>query len=170
MKMALQAAALAFSATFGISSAVDAATIVSVDVPWSDIINGEEISIDGIIYEIEQAGNYRLDFSGIGRFPNNPDFLGTAGYILAEVEDLQELFNILDDDDTFLVFDGISVNIGFLAAGVDFAALVAATGGDTTMSLVRLDDQPAPVPLPATLPLLAAAIGATGLTARRRQS
>lgn len=65
-------------------------------------------------------------------------------------------------------FNGTSVNLGFLEAGVDFAAGLL-SAGDATMSLTRIDDQPAPIPLPATLPLLAAALGAAGLVARRRK-
>lgn len=159
MKMALQAAALAFSATFGISSAVDAATVASVDVSL--------LEFDGIIYEVEQAGLYTLDFSGVGLL-GVPNYLGFAAYIFAEVDGgLGELLETLGGGITFSAFNGTSIDLGFLEVGVDFAAGLL-SAGNATMSLNRID-VPAPIPLPASLPLLAAAVGAAGLAARRRK-
>ncbi|VDS07816.1 hypothetical protein PARHAE_00994 [Paracoccus haematequi] len=160
MRSALQAVALAFATTFTLGSVADAATVASVDVPLRHF--------GGIIYEIQQAGRYTLDFSGTGSIEGLPDYLGFAGYVLAEVTGLEELLELLDDGVTFTAINGLSFDLGFFEAGTDFAAGIATLGGDATMSLVRIDDEPAPVPLPASLPLLAAAVGITGLAARRR--
>lgn len=162
VKTVLQAAALAFFATLGAGTAADAATVASVDVPI--------FQFGGIIYEIEQAGTYTLDFSGTGGLPGFPDYLGFAAYIFAEVDGgLGNLLASLAGGIEVSASNGTSVNLGFLAAGVDFAAGIVSVGA-STMSLNRIDDVPAPIPLPATLPLLAAAIGAAGLVSRRRKS
>lgn len=162
MKTGIQAAALALFATLGAGTVADAATVSSVDVP--------AFQFGGIIYEIDQAGTYTLDFSGTGVLPGFPDYLGFAAYVFAEVEGgLDNLLASLAGGIDVSAFNGTSVNLGFLAAGVDFAAGIVSVGS-TTMSLNRIDDVPAPIPLPASLPLLAAAIGATGLVARRRKS
>lgn len=160
VKTALQAAALALFAALGTGTAANAATVATVDVPF--------LQFGGIIYEIDQAGTYTLDFSGTGGLPGFPDYLGFAAYIFAEVDGgLGNLLNTLSGGIEVSAFDGTSVNLGFLAAGVDFAAGIVSVG-QTTLSLNRIDDVPAPIPLPATLPLLAAAIGAAGLVGRRR--
>lgn len=162
VRTVIQAAALALFATLGAGTAASAATVSSVDVPV--------FQFGGIIYEIEQAGTYTLDFSGTGALPGFPDYLGFAAYIFAEIDGgIDNLLASLGAGIEVSAFDGTSVNLGFLAAGVDFAAGIVSVG-DTTMSLNRIDDVPAPIPLPATLPLLAAAIGATGLVSRRRKA
>lgn len=148
----------------------DAATVISVDVPWSDIIGGGPIYRGGIFYESKQAGHSRLDFSGTGRIEGLPGYLGTAAYLFAEFAGgLDEFFDTVTTDMAFIATDGLSFDLGYLAAGVDFAAAIITLGGDATLTLSRDDDQPAPIPLPATLPLLAAALGAAGLVARRRK-
>ncbi|WP_347138177.1 hypothetical protein [Paracoccus sp. SSK6] len=162
MKAALQATAMAFLTTLGMGSVSEAATVRSVDLSF--------LEFGGIIYEIEQAGNYTLDFSGMGLIPGAPNYLGFAAYIFAEVDGgLDELEETLEAGIDVSAFNGTSINLGFLNAGIDFAAGLL-SAGNARMSLVRIDDQPAPVPLPATLPLLAAAIGAPGLAARRRNA
>lgn len=163
MKTVLQAIALAFFTTFGLGATADAATVRSVEIPF--------LNFGGIIYEIEQSGTYTLNFSGTGEIADFPDYLGFGGYVFAEMNGgLGELLVRLGTGDgvfDFSATSGASISLGFLAAGVDFAAGLL-SAGNSTMSLVRIDDQPAPVPLPATLPLLAAAMGAAGLAARRR--
>lgn len=162
MTTALKAAAFSLFAVFG-SGAVEAATVASADVPWG--------GFGGFIHEIAEAGDYTLDFSGNGIFPGAPNYLGTAAYIFAEVEGgLANLLASLDGGIAFVVLNGTSVDLGYLTAGTDFAAGILTLGGNATMRLTRVDNQPAPVPLPATLPLLAAAAGAVGLVARRRKA
>lgn len=154
----LKSAILALVAAVGIATGAQAATVASVDVPV--------LHFDGIIHEVEQAGYYTLDFSGEGQL-GVPTYLGFAGYVFAEITGgLGELLEVLGDG--FSVSTGTSISLGYLTAGTDFAAGLL-SAGDATMSLVRIDDDPAPVPLPATLPLLAAAMGVVGLTAQRRR-
>lgn len=161
MNTSLKAAAFLFLTTLGVAPAVEAATVASVDASW--------LQARGFLYEIETAGNYTLDFSGEGRWPIAPDFLGTAAYAFAEFDGgIDEFFDSVTMGMTFVAFDGLSINLGFLDAGVDFAAAIIALGGDATLSLNRVDD-PAPVPLPGTLPLLAASIG-SALFLRRRNA
>lgn len=156
----IRAATVALFATLGAGTSASAATVASVDVPF--------LQFGGIIHEIEQAGTYTLDFSGTGAIQGFPDYLGFAAYIFAEVDGgLDKLIETLGGGIPISAFDGTSVDLGFLARGVDFAAGIASLG-DVRMSLNRVDDTPAPIPLPATLPLLAAAIGAAGLVGRRR--
>ncbi|TBN40419.1 hypothetical protein EYE42_08460 [Paracoccus subflavus] len=160
MRTIIQAATVALFATLGAGTSASAATVASVDVPF--------LQFGGIIYEIEQAGSYTLDFSGTGSIQGFPEYLGFAAYIYAEVDGgLDELIETLAGGIGLSAFDGTSVDLGFLASGVDFAAGLASLG-NVRMSLNRVDDAPAPIPLPATLPLLAAAIGAAGLVGRRR--
>lgn len=162
MKTAFQAAALALFATLGAGTAADAATVASADVGF--------LQFGGIIHEIEQAGTYTLDFSGTGGVSMFPDYLGFAAYVFAEVDGgLDGLIDSLDGGIQFPAFNGTSIDLGFLAAGIDFAAGIASVG-QVRMSLNRVDDVPAPIPLPATLPLLAAAIGVAGLIGRRRNA
>lgn len=164
MTSALKAATLSLVVALGAGSAACAATVASVDVPWGQF--------DGIIHEVAEAGDYTLDFSGTGIFPGAPGYLGTAAYIFAEVEGgLDDLLASLGGGVTFVAMNGTSISLGFLAAGTDFAAGILTLGGNATMSLTRIDDtQPAPVPLPATLPLLAFAVGGAGLAAHRRKA
>ncbi len=161
MNTALKSAALALVAVLGISAGAQAATVASVDVPLG--------RFDGLFHEITQPGEYTLDFSGTGIIPGAPDYLGGAGYVFAEVSSLVELLAALGNVDLITIRDGLSVSLGFLDAGVDFAAGIVTLGGRTTMSL-NLVDAPAPIPLPASLPLLAGAVGAMGLAARRRRT
>lgn len=162
MTPVLKAAAFAILTTFATGSVSTAATVASVDVPI--------FSFGGIIHEIAQAGHYTLDFTGAGLIPTNPSYLGFGGYVFAEVPGgLNQLADLLDDGVLFSIFDGTSIDLGFLAAGVDFAAGLL-SAGNTTMVLTRIDDDPAPVPLPASLPLLLAALGATGVMVRRNRA
>ncbi|WP_207100768.1 VPLPA-CTERM sorting domain-containing protein [Paracoccus shandongensis] len=158
MKTTLHAAALGLAALLAAGPAALAATVDSVTVPLLDF--------GGIIHDVAQAGHYTLDFSGEGLL-GNPDYLGFAGYTFAPVADLDELLQVLGGGVNFSVFDGSSVDLGYLEAGADFAAGVL-SAGNTTMILVRID-QPVPVPLPASLPLLAASLGAAGVVLRRRK-
>ena len=162
MNTAMRSAILGMVAALGIGAAAQAVTVASVDVPLGQF--------DGLFYKTTQAGNYTLDFSWsapIGEV--EPLFLGAVGYVFIELDSLFELLVALADVDPILVQDGQSIPLGFLDAGTDFAAGLVTLGGSTTMSL-NLVDAPAPIPLPASLPLLAAAIGAAGLAGRRRQA
>lgn len=161
MITALKSTAFAAIAALGSACGAQAATVASVDVSFFEF--------GGIIHEIEQDGYYALDFSGLGLFPGFPAYLGFAAYVFAEVEGgLDDLPEALAGGTGISAFDGTSVGLGFLEAGADFAAGILSLG-NATMSLVRIDDTPAPIPLPATLPLLAVAAGAAGLAARRRK-
>lgn len=161
MNTAIRSAILGMVAALGLGAGAQAATVDSVTVPLGEL--------DGLFHEITQPGEYTLDFSWLGTIgEQEPILLGAVGYIYAELDNILDLLEALDDFDPILVADGQSISLGFLDAGVDFAALFVALGGSTTMSL-NLVDAPAPIPLPASLPLLAAAIGVAGVAARRRQ-
>ena len=161
MTTTLKAAVLATVMSFGISHAADAATVASVDVSWG--------KFGTITHEIDQAGDYSLDFTGKGKLWFNPNYLGKAAYVFAEVDEgLDDLLDTLGGGITWSAMKNDSVDLGYLGLGVDFIAGIWALGGNVKMSL-NLADAPAPVPLPATLPLLAAAVGAAGLVARRRK-
>ena len=163
MTTTLKAALLAAVTSLGISHAADAATVASVDVAWG--------KAGTLIHEIDQAGDYTLDFTGKGKLWFNPNYLGKAAYVFAEVNDgLDDLLGTLGGGVKWDVMKDSSVDLGYLALGIDFIAGIWALGGPVTMSLnVEDSPAPAPVPLPATLPLLAAAMGAAGLVARRRK-
>lgn len=161
MNTAVRSAILGMVAALGIGAAAQAATVASVDVPFQ--------RFGGLFHEITQAGEYTLDFSGVGTIEEAPDYLGGAGYVFADVNSLIDLLVALADVELISVRDGLSVSLGFLEAGTDFAAGIVTLGGRTTMSL-NLVDAPAPIPLPASLPLLAAAVGVAGIAGRRRKA
>lgn len=163
MTTALKAAALAAVTSLGLGHAAGAATVASVDVPWT--------KFGAIVHEINQAGDYTLDFSGKGRLWFSPNYLGSAAYVFAEVDGgIGQLVETLGGGVKLTAMKTTSVDLGYLGLGLDFVAGIWALGGDVRMSL-NVEDvpAPAPVPLPATLPLLAAAVGAAGLLARRRK-
>ena len=162
MKQTLRAAALAAVTAIGFAGVAGAATVKETDASW--------FTADAFTYEVETAGNYSLNFSGESRL--NSGRLGTAAYVLAEVDGgLSALLDTIGAGGDFSVYNGTSVSLGFLDVGTDLAAAIWAYGGSLTMSLVLDEDsQPAPVPLPATLPLLAGALGVAGFAARRRKT
>lgn len=161
MKQTLRVAALAAATAIGFAGVAGAATVKETDVSW--------LTIGGFTHEVEEAGNYTLDFTGSGRWGG--DYLGSAAVAFAEVNDgLSEFFASVGANGRFNIEDGTSISLGFLDVGTDLVAAVWALGGTLNMSLNLDDSQPAPVPLPATLPLLAGAIGMAGFAARRRKS
>lgn len=159
MKTLFQAASLAMFVALGSGTQAGAATVAVNELIGSPINrDGIVVELSGIFFGIQQAGNYTLDFMGMG----DPE--GYLGF--ASVLSPADLATDFAGDP---VSDGDSFDLGFLAAGVDFSALLLSFS-DVAMSLNRVEDAPAPIPLPATLPLLAAGIVATGLAGRRRKA